>query len=64
MYMKRLWQLITNFKGIIMIKLSELLEKLYNNSYLNDSEFELYLKWVDLLKEKEELSEKSKRTTA
>lgn len=36
-----------------MIKLSELLEKLYNHEWLSDKEFELYLKLVDSLKEKE-----------
>lgn len=44
-----------------MIKLSELLEKLYNNSYLNDKEYETYLTWVSLLKDKEYIVEKTKR---
>jgi hypothetical protein len=43
-----------------MIKLSELLEKLYNHEWLSDKEFELYLKLVDSLKEKEAKYEKSK----
>lgn len=43
-----------------MIKLSELLEKLYNHEWLSDKEFETYLKWVELLQEKEEKYEKSK----
>lgn len=50
-------------KDTFMIKLSELLEKLYNNSYLNDKEYETYLTWVSLLKDKEYIVEKSKKTT-
>lgn len=47
-------------KGRSMIKLSELLEKLYNHEWLSDKEFELYLKLVDSLKEREDKYEKSK----
>ena len=36
-----------------MIKLSELLEKLYNHEWLSDKEFETYLKLVEELKKKE-----------
>lgn len=44
-----------------MIKLSELLEKLYNHEWLSDKEFETYLKWVKLLQEKEEKYENNSR---
>ena len=36
-----------------MIKLSKLLEKLYNNEYLTDKEYEMYTKLVVELKKKE-----------
>lgn len=36
-----------------MIKLSKLLEKLYNNEYLTDKEYEVYIKLVSDLKAKE-----------
>lgn len=35
------------------MKLSKLLEKLYNHEYLNDKEYEMYIKLVSELKKKE-----------
>lgn len=40
-------------KDTFVIKLSELLEKLYNHEWLSDKEFETYLKLVENLKRKE-----------
>lgn len=42
-----------------MVKLSKLLEKLYNYEYLTDKEYEIYMKLVADLKKKE-----SKNATA
>ena len=36
-----------------MIKLSELLQKLFNSEYLTDKEYEIYLKLVESAKKKE-----------